>query len=98
MTDKKNEASETPGIFDVPLEFQGEEIETKLQPSGLFVCTTPVKAIPHPDPYVPAKPYEPAGLLLATTIPLDQKTKFKNVKFNMRQGMELTRRPDKNGR
>lgn len=95
---KRNEASETPGIFDVPLEFQGEEIETKLQPSGLFVCTSPVKAVPHPDPYTPAKPYEPAGILLAKTFALDHKQPVKKVKFNFSQGMELTRRPDKDGR
>lgn len=95
---KRNEASETPGIFDIPLEFQGEEIETKMQPSGLFVCTSPVKAIPHPDPYKPQEPYKPSGLLLAQNIPIDRKTKFKSVKFNMSQGFELTRKPDKDGR
>jgi hypothetical protein len=90
------EDSKTPGMFDVPLEFQGEEIETRLEPSGIFVCTSPVRAVPHPDP--PPEPYKPSGLLLATGIPLDRKDTTKKVKFNMRQGMELTRRPDKDGR
>lgn len=80
--------------------YEGQKLTTQMRPSGLIEITSPVaRKEPENIPMVPV-----GGLVnikhtyVEGPPPIATGTYVRREKFNFAQGLELTRRPDKNGR
>lgn len=99
MTEKPSEEAEVGQMFfeEPVFAYEGQNLSAQMRPSGLIEITAPV-AKKKPEPEVAAglilvqknKNYDPLQVTATSTV--------RREKFNFAQGLELTRRPDKNGR
>lgn len=85
-------------FFEEPVfGYEGQNLTAQMRPSGLIELTSPVKT-------KPPVPEEAAGLILVQKnqnydpLQVTATSIVRRQKFNFAQGLELTRRPDKNGR
>lgn len=85
-------------FFEEPVfAYEGQKLTAQMRPSGLIEITAPVAK-------KPPVPEEAAGLILVQKnqnydpLQVTATSTVRREKFNFAQGLELTRRPDKNGR